>query len=138
VFNNKRGLCDDVRWRRRKGVSMNKRKIGSVTEEIAAFYLEEQGVHIVEKNFRNRYGEIDLVGYDGEFLVFFEVKYRTSRRNGCPEEAVGFQKQKQICRVADYYRCIHGICMQTPIRYDVVAIEKDTVRWYQNAFEHIY
>lgn len=117
---------------------MNKRKIGSITEEMAAVYLKEQGVHIVEKNFRNRYGEIDLIGYDGAYLVFFEVKYRTTCRSGCPEEAVGLQKQKQICRVADYYRCTHRISLQTPIRYDVIAMEQDTIRWYQNAFEHVY
>ena len=70
--------------------------------------------------------------------MFFEVKYRKNTRCGLPEEAVGLQKQIQICRVADYYRSTRRISLTIPIRYDVVAVEQDTVRWYQNAFEHIY
>jgi len=117
---------------------MNKRKIGSITENIAADYLKNQGVSIKAINFRNRCGEIDLIGCDGAYLVFFEVKYRTGRRNGSPEAAVGYHKQCQICKVADYYRYIHKIPTEKPIRYDVIAIEPDRIQWYQNAFEHIY
>ncbi len=117
---------------------MNKREIGTKTEELAAAYLEGRGVRIIARNFRIRQGEIDLIGYQEGYLVFFEVKYRTSRVKGLPEEAVGLQKQKQICRVADYYRSTRRIPLSTPIRYDVIAMEQDTVRWYQNAFEHIY
>lgn len=116
---------------------MNKRKTGTIAESRAAAYLSEKGVRIVEKNFRNRHGEIDLIGHHDGYLVFFEVKYRSSNRNGYPEAAVNYYKQKQICQVATYYRCIHQIELQTPIRYDVVAIEGEQIRWYQNAFEHI-
>lgn len=117
---------------------MNKRKIGAIKEQLAVAYLQENGVKITAINFRIRQGEIDLIGYHGKYLVFFEVKYRKNTRCGLPEEAVGLQKQKQICRVADYYRSTRRISLTTPIRYDVVAVEQDTVRWYQNAFEHIY
>ncbi len=117
---------------------MNKRAIGTKKEELAAAYLEKQSVHIIARNFRIRQGEIDLIGYHKGYLVFFEVKYRTSGTKGLPEEAVGIQKQKQICHVADYYRSTRRIPLSTPIRYDVIAIEQDTVRWYRNAFEHIY
>ncbi len=116
---------------------MNKRRTGEAAESRAAAYLSEKGVRIVEKNFRNRRGEIDLIGYHDGYLVFFEVKYRSNSRNGCPEEAVNFYKQRQICQVAAYYRCVHRISMNTPIRYDVVAIEGAEIRWYQNAFAHI-
>ena len=105
---------------------------------MAAAYLERRGVRIIARNFRIRQGEIDLIGYENEYLVFFEVKYRTSQVNGFPEEAVGLQKQKQICRVADYYRSTRRIPLSTPIRYDVIAIEQEAVRWYRNAFAHIY
>ena len=117
---------------------MNKRAIGTSKEQLAVEYLEERGVRIVVRNFRIRQGEIDLIGYDEGYLVFFEVKYRATKVKGLPEEAVGIQKQKAICRVADYYRSTRRIPLRTPIRYDVIAIEQDTVRWYRNAFEHIY
>ena len=117
---------------------MNKRAIGADKEQMAEAYLKEKGVRIVARNFRIRQGEIDLIGYHEGYLVFFEVKYRASGRKGLPEEAVGLQKQKQICRVADYYRSTRRIPLRTPIRYDVVAIEQEAVRWYRNAFEHIY
>ena len=117
---------------------MNKRAIGAGKEQQAAEYLEERGVRVIVRNFRIRQGEIDLIGYDKGYLVFFEVKYRASRVKGLPEESVGIQKQKAICRVADYYRTTRRIPLSTPIRYDVIAMEQDAVRWYRNAFEHIY
>lgn len=101
-------------------------------------YLQQQGIRIKEKNYRIRSGEIDLIGYDHEYLVFFEVKYRKDDTKGHPEEAVGRQKQRQICKVADFYRIQHGIGMSVGIRYDVVAIEGDHIRWIQNAFPHWY
>lgn len=115
---------------------MNKRKTGTDAELRAAAYLSEKGVHIVEKNYRNRHGEIDLIGHHKGYLVFFEVKYRSGRRSGCPEAAVNYRKQKQICQVAAHYRYVHKISLSTPVRYDVVAIEGQEIRWYQNAFEH--
>lgn len=116
---------------------MNKRSTGTAAESRAAAYLSEKGVRIVEMNFRNRHGEIDIIGYHEGYLVFFEVKFRSSNRSGTPEAAVGFYKQKQICQVAAFYRCIHKISWNTPIRYDVVAIEGSEIRWYRNAFEHL-
>ncbi len=116
---------------------MNRRYTGTAAEVRAAAYLSEQGVQIIEKNFRNRHGEIDLIGYHKGYLVFFEVKYRSCNVKGSPEAAVGYHKQKQICQVASFYRYIHKISWDTAIRYDVVAIEGKEIRWYQNAFEHI-
>lgn len=117
---------------------MNTRKKGAEYEEKAAQYLQSQGVHILECNYRNRKGEIDLIGRDGEYLVFFEVKYRKNNEMGTPAEAVNYGKQKNICKVADYYRMIHKIGEFAAVRYDVVAICGEEITWYQNAFEHIY
>ncbi len=117
---------------------MNKRRTGTAAESRAAAYLSEKGVWIVEKNFRNRHGEIDLIGYHEGYLVFFEVKYRRNNNSGWPEAAVDYRKQKQICQVAAYYRYMHKVSLNTSIRYDVVAIEGQEIRWYQNAFEHHY
>lgn len=117
---------------------MNTRKKGAEYEEKAARYLQSHGVHILECNYRNRRGEIDLIGRDGEYLVFFEVKYRKDNTMGTPAEAVDYRKQRNICKVADYYRMIHKISEFTAVRYDVIAICKEEVVWYKNAFEHIY
>ncbi len=116
----------------------NKRTIGADVEAKAAEYLVSQGAEILERNFRCRQGEIDIICRHGSYLVFVEVKYRASLRKGAPQEAVGTAKQKVICRVADYYRCIHGIRQSVPVRYDVIAVLGDDLRWYQNAFPHRY
>lgn len=116
---------------------VNTRKQGAQKEEQVCAYLLSRGVRIKEQNFRCRQGEIDLIGYDGEYLVFFEVKYRSSKSKGSAAEAVGYAKQKRICRVADYYRVLHHCMENTPIRFDVVAIDGDKVTWLKNAFYYL-
>lgn len=117
---------------------MNTREKGKEKEQLAAEYLEHCGMKILVRNFRGRQGEIDIVGEHEGYLVFVEVKYRkdTSKGNAC--EAVNITKQKQICKVADYYRLSHGISANTAIRYDVVAIQGKDIQWLQNAFSHWY
>ncbi len=117
---------------------MNKRQTGAKKELAAAEYLVAGGMKIVEKNFRNRQGEIDLIGYHDGYLVFVEVKYRKDHQKGAAIEAVNFHKQKQICKVADYYRYTHEISENTGVRYDVVAIQGTEIMWIKNAFQHIY
>lgn len=116
----------------------NRRAVGTQAENKAAEYLLNQGMCILERNYRNRSGEIDIIGTHNGYLVFIEVKYRASLKKGNPEEAVGMSKQKNICRVADYYRCTHRVPLSTPVRYDVVAVLGEEIRWHQNAFPHIY
>lgn len=113
---------------------MNTRATGAQKEEQVCAYLLSQGVRIVARNFRSRQGEIDIVGYDGPYLVFFEVKYRSGESRGSAAEAVGAVKQKKICRVADYYRYLHHCTEDTPLRFDVVAVDKECVQWIKDAF----
>lgn len=123
----------------KKGNTPNKRKMGAEQETIACAYLEQQGARIVERNFRTRYGEVDLIALHDGYLVFAEVKYRSSADCGFPEEAVTGAKQRTICRVAEWYLYTHGqIFGQAPrgVRYDVVAILGGQIRWIKNAFEH--
>ena len=117
---------------------MNTRAKGAEYEQIAAEYLQNHGVRVIERNYRNRRGEIDIIGLDGEYTVFVEVKYRKSNINGSPAEAVNFKKQKTICKVADYYRVTHGMGEFSAVRYDVVAVQGTEICWIQNAFPHIY
>ena len=83
-------------------------------------------MRILERNFRRgRNGEIDIIGRDGKYLVFVEVKYRSGDEKGNAAEAVTTAKQRTICRVADYYRYLHHYGEDTWVRYDVVAIQGD-------------
>lgn len=117
---------------------MNNRATGSDREKQAAEYLEQQGMRIVERNFRCKLGEIDLIGWHQNYLVFVEVKYRSNSVKGCAAEAVDERKQRRICRVADFYRKIHHIGNQIGIRYDVVAIQGENIEWITNAFPHFF
>jgi len=117
---------------------LNKRKVGFDKEELAAAYLEQQGLVIIQRNFSCRQGEIDMIARHEDYLVFVEVKYRRSEAMGLAVEAVDYRKQRRICKVADYYRFLHKIGNQRMIRYDVVAIQGDKIQWIQNAFPHIY
>ncbi|MCM1136884.1 MAG: YraN family protein [Clostridium sp.] len=115
---------------------MNKRETGRIYEEKAAAFLKERGFFLLEKNFRCRQGEVDLVGIHGNCLVFVEVKYRSSAAGGSPEEAVSPAKQMKICRASDYYRVKNPATADKQVRYDVVAICGEEVRWYRDAFEY--
>lgn len=117
---------------------MNKRKTGERWEKLAAKYLEEQGMCILETNFRCRQGEIDLVGRHEGYLVFVEVKYRRSSGTGYALEAVDFRKQEKICRAADFYRYLRGTDGDVGVRYDVVGIQGTEIQWIKNAFPHNY
>ena len=102
----------------------NLRKTGNRMEDLAAMYLQERGVTVLERNFRSREAEIDIIGRQGETLIFAEVKARRrGKKSGGGEEAVGAAKQKRICRCADFYMHEKGIdSFETSIRFDVIAI----------------
>lgn len=97
----------------------NSRKTtGHTGEEAAVRYLEQQGYIILERNFRLRIGEVDIIARHGEYLVFIEVKTRRTKNFGSPFEAVDIRKQQQIIKVASAY--LQG--RELPVRFDVVAV----------------
>lgn len=116
---------------------MNKRSVGTQYEKIACEFLEAKGYEIINTNFRNRVGEIDIIAKDNDYLVFIEVKYRKTNSWGNPAEAVNLKKQINICRVSDYYRVKFKISPNVNIRFDVVAISDNEISLIQNAFEYI-
>ena len=117
---------------------MNKRTEGTEYESHAAEYLAANGIRILERNFRCKTGEIDIIGTDGRYLIFFEVKYRSGESYGTALEAVDRRKMRQICRTADYYRIRNHTDQNTFIRFDVVAIQKDRIDWIRDAFPYQY
>ena len=88
---------------------MNKRQIGSVYELKASDYLTKKGYQIIERNYRCRIGEIDIIAIERDCLCFIEVKYRKNEKTGDPLEAVDKRKQQKIIRTAQYYLHIQNI-----------------------------
>lgn len=119
-------------------MGMNRRAIGKKYEEIAIALLEEQGCLILEKNYNNPYGEIDIIAQEQDILVFVEVKYRSSDSYGDALDAVNRQKQRRICRSALYYCSKKHRNLERPCRFDVIAIYSgDKIVHIKNAFEYI-
>ncbi len=112
----------------------NKRKIGSISEKAVGSFLEQKGYEILLYNFRSRSAEIDIVAREDRYLVFVEVKWRSSDRNGAPEEAVDRKKQQRIIRGAMYYLVRYRVPEDTPIRFDVAAVEHGKVHLIRDAF----
>ncbi len=117
-----------------KSLSANKRQIGTSYEIKAEDYLREKGYKILETNYRNRSGEIDIIAKQGEYFCFIEVKYRATNEYGNPLESVDFRKQNQIRKVAMYYLMKNKLSEWTPCRFDVIAFEGEKMTHVENAF----
>ena len=115
----------------------NNRQVGTEYEQKAAEWLENHGYKILCRNFRGPLGEIDIIARQDSCLVFVEVKYRSGSKSGHPEEAVSREKQRRISRTADYYRLKKRIGEKTACRFDVMAIENEEIRYYENAFLYL-
>lgn len=98
--------------------------LGKLAEDFAVNFLQSKGYKIIDRNFRSRFGEIDIVAEETETLVFIEVKARWSQKFGSPEEAVTLQKLYKIKKTADYYALINSRTNQR-MRIDVVALEME-------------
>ena len=119
---------------------MNKRSTGTHYETVAARFLELQGMEILERNYRSREGEIDLIAYDPaeRALCFEEVKYRSDLRFGYPSEAVTPAKCSKIRLVSRHYLMQHPpedlVFPVRGYRYDIVEIVGNRIRILKNAF----
>ena len=96
-------------------------KLGEKGEAEACKYLKKKRYKILEKDFKCKLGEIDIIAKDGAILCFIEVKCRSSHSFGHPEEAITWEKKKRIKKAAEYYMLLHKIT-NVNCRYDVVAI----------------
>jgi putative endonuclease len=96
--------------------------LGRTGERLAAEALMSKGYHILERNFRCRQGEIDLVAEDEQDLIFVEVKARRGVSFGLPEDAITIYKRRKLVEVASYYLDLHS-CSDRSWRIDVVAVQ---------------
>lgn len=114
----------------------DKIKKGKEAEDLAADFLRGLGYEIVERNYRYRRSEIDLIVRKVNWLVFVEVKMRSSDAFGYPEEFVDYRKSKNIVTGAEHYTYSNNY--EGNVRYDVVAISiingKPDIRHFEDAF----
>lgn len=107
-------------------------ELGQFGEELAANYLEKNGYHIVERNFRFKKNEIDIVALRNNTLIVCEVKTRETAEIGEPYKAVTRKKQKQIIVTADYY--VKSKKLFIDVQFDIISIVHNSFR---TKLEHI-
>jgi putative endonuclease len=103
-------------------VTLARQRLGRIGEELAVAELERREYAILERRYRTRWGEIDIIADDGGTLVFVEVKARATAEFGTAAEAVTRQKQLKLVRMASDYVARAEI-RNRPCRFDVVAID---------------
>ena len=98
-------------------------RLGAWGEKVALNYLQQQGYRIIERNFRCKTGEIDIIASEGDVLAFVEVKTRSSSLFGEPEDAVDSEKERHLHRVAYFYLRKNRLRPEdTRMRFDIVSI----------------
>ena len=119
-------------------MTMERQALGKMGEDAAVAEIERRGYAVLERRYRTRHGEIDIVAEDGDVVVFIEVKVRATAERGTAAEAVTIQKQRKLVAMATDYlsrrRLTHRRC-----RVDVVAIdgvgEGSRITLYRGAFD---
>jgi putative endonuclease len=96
-------------------------EFGKTAENAAVNFLKAKGYKILERNHKNKFGEIDIIAQQEGVICFLEVKARHSLNFGSPQEAVCFSKQRRISRAAVYYLKSKNL-LEHPARFDVLAL----------------
>lgn len=112
-----------------------RQRTGARAEQQALEYLEGAGLCLVERNFRCRYGEIDLIMFDTETVVFVEVRFRRNSLFGGPAASVDQRKRQRLITTAEHFLQKHAALRRRPARFDIVAVtEPNAIEWIPNAF----
>ena len=110
-------------------------KRGDDAEQLAADFLHQRGLRVVERNYRCRGGEIDLICEDGKTLVFIEVRLRSNERFGGAAASITGAKQQRVILAARHYLASR---VERPCRFDAVLLDRldpDHIEWIKNAFD---
>lgn len=116
---------------------MNSRAIGREWESEALKRLEAAGLKLLDRNYRCRAGELDLVLRDGDSVTFVEVRFRRRADFGSGAESVGHSKRRRLIAAAQHYLQRHPVLADLPCRFDVVAIgpgANPQIEWIRDAF----
>lgn len=112
---------------------------GAEAEALAARHLERAGLRILQRNYRSRVGEIDLVAEQGEELVFVEVRHRRHDEFGGAAASVDGRKQRRLIACARHYLQAHAVPASRPCRFDIVALDgalsAPRIEWIRDAFQ---
>lgn len=112
---------------------------GQQAEDLACRYLLAQGLQLLERNYRCKRGELDLIMKHKDSIVFVEVRYRNTLRFGGGMESVDRHKQSRLIACAQHYLQYHKLGATIPCRFDVVAVaperEQDAAQWIKDAFQ---
>jgi putative endonuclease len=112
---------------------------GRAAEDTALRFLEDRGLVLLERNYRCRMGELDLVMRDGDSLVFVEVRARGQATFGGAAASVGHAKQRRLVAAARHFLMTHPPAAALPARFDVVAISgsggENPPQWIRAAFD---
>lgn len=111
--------------------------IGQQAENKACCYLQKQGLKLITRNFRCRYGEIDLIMQDQADIVFVEVRYRSNKNYAQGAESITPAKQQRLTNSAQCYLQRKKLWEKVPCRFDVVAMGEKT-SWLKNAIQPYY
>ena len=120
----------------------DRQRLGQIAENHACRFLQARGYRIRERNWRCRFGEVDLIADHGEDLVLVEVKSRRSEDFGRPADAVNFAKRRKLSRLADFYVQTHHLT-EVNCRFDVIELllaprnRVEQVNLIEDAFEYI-
>lgn len=108
---------------------------GRHAEDLAAVFLQQRGLEVLERNYRCRFGEIDLIVRDGRTLVFVEVRQRTGDGFGGAAASITAAKRGRLARAARHY--LAGTARMPQCRFDALLVSgaNDSVEWIKNAFE---
>lgn len=111
------------------------KQTGDLYEKRTADYLESLGYHVLEKNFRCRYGEIDIISGKDGLIAFTEVKVRRSSFSGSSGYAVSYRKQQKLIMTARYYLMMQKLQEWPDCRFDSALFENGRLHYIENAFE---
>ena len=114
----------------------HKQQLGKLGEDLAVTYLHKHGYRIIDRNFKARYGEIDIICVKDNTLIFVEVKTRIGHAFGAPEESVTPRKLREVIQTAQYYVVKHPNLPEAE-RIDVIGIEFDIDQSTVVFFNHI-
>jgi putative endonuclease len=123
--------------------TLNKKILGDIGEDKALEFLTQQGLNLIERNFHSRFGEIDLIMHQQNYLIFIEVRSRKNMGFGSALESITLTKQQKLRKTADYFFLLNSQYNKVLARFDVIIIPKSTspynnnkepINWIKNAF----
>lgn len=123
---------------------MKPQEIGQLGEKIAKFYLKKKGYQILAQNFKNKWGEIDLIASKKDLITFFEIKTILTKEGFFAEDKISTTKKKQLLKLAQIYLAQKKIPPNTPFQIDILAVEIDPlfqkakIKHFENAIEDLY